>query len=98
MSNLSSSTPVKVQQMLESYYAEQQLQHSKKRQYILENILLQRDWIDAVDLWISLQRHVSISCIYQTLKLLVKAGIVEQRTGEDRKTHYRPLLQMSRQA
>ncbi|WP_229707619.1 transcriptional repressor [Sphingobacterium alkalisoli] len=78
-----------IHRLLQDYCIEQQLQYSRKRHIILDQILLQKDWIDAVDLWISMKRTVSVSCIYQTLRLFVSAGIVEKKMKEDRTKLFR---------
>ncbi len=78
-----------VHDLLQAYCIEQQLQYSKKRHVILARMLQQHDWIDAIELWISLERVASVSCIYQTLRILVQAGIVDKKTDRDRTMRFR---------
>jgi Fe2+ or Zn2+ uptake regulation protein len=80
-----------VHDLLQAYCTKQQLQFSKKRHVILDRMLQQHDWIDAIELWISLQRTASVSCIYQTLRILVNAGIVEKKNDQDRTMRFRYL-------
>ncbi|MBE8721290.1 transcriptional repressor [Sphingobacterium pedocola] len=89
MESMTISVQEEIHRLLQVYCTEQQLQYSKKRHIILNHILQQKDWIDAVDLWISMKRTVSVSCIYQTLRLLVSAGIVEKKVESDRTKFFR---------
>lgn len=81
-----SENAAKLQARIKSYCYAHGMMNSHIRFLVAQKLMEMDQYMDASDLWLALrmEHHVSISSVYQALRLLAESGIAQMKCGEGR--------------